>query len=962
MLYLFKLRLLGLLVVLPGLFACDAFDFNGENISPAESFPILYVKRSVNSLAEPIDPSNFVAGGDLYWRDAASASAEETNLTKSITGGNGDVSSPEISYDGKTVVFSMRRSTDVGWNIWTMDVASRQFNQVTADDAYNDLHPHFLVDGRIVFSSDQQEKSRQLLINNNIEAFSYLDPKGRHQASLLHVMNADGSSVKQISFHVGHDSHVGLLSSGKLMFNRWESSGQRNHFPLITMNPDGTKMETLYGAYSKGNSFLNARELPNGKLVAIHAPVAGTHGGGALVEIDVQQYGDMNDRVRSPVPGSVPLKQISLNTINIEAGVSQYGRFKSPYPIFDNTNRILVSWSASNKTDISDIQTSTTKTVEGNPSYGVYIMDLSSGSMTPVVIAGDGLIAYDAIAVQSRAAPTQIDDAFSGIGGSLDAALETAGEGIVHVRSVYDTDINDLMGQSMMVGTELISQIPANPDDTRTTVADIAAIKDLSNINYRTVEDRPARFVRVTKPVAVPEGAGQDLVGEAGSVMQQILGYSEVEPDGSVLVKVPADTPVAISVLDANGRAITNHTSWFQVRPGEVLECAGCHSPRRRTPLNVFPIAFNNPIVQLGAAQINETMAETRARITNGDVNDPDNLNPDIFYTDIWITDIVLATTVAGVLIQLGIDIDIDYSLLTTPAPTNGVINFVDHIQPIFEAGGVPCISCHDGATQALDLRNIADTDGVLLSYKNLVKGLVDPDPVVPVNPLVNLKDGAYLTQRQVPYVRVGGARDSSRNSFLMETLSYTELRAPRVLGGRDHSGDLNASELRLITEWMDTGANYYNSPFGVDVNAPIGQSNLSEIRNGITAPDLSEFKSDVYPILQNRCASCHQSVSNKSDFKNHIVASTLITSPTLPSENTIPRFILTGSVEGDYRAANAFIENRSTPGVNSLLVKPLSTGTAPVHPQISDGAGGFVPVLLNTDADYSEILDWITP
>jgi len=574
--------------------------------------------------------------------------------------------------------------------------------------------------------------------------------------------------------------------------------------------------------------------------------------------------------------------------------------------------------------------------------------------MTPVVIASNGLIAYDAIAIQSRTAPTQIDDAESGIGGSLDAALEATGEGIVHVRSVYDTDINDLMGQSMMVGAEVISQIPANADDTRATVADIAAIKDLSDINYRTVEDRPARFVRVTKPVAVPEGAGQDLVGEAGSVMQQILGYSEVEPDGSVLVKVPADTPVAISVLDANGRAITNHTSWFQVRPGEVLECAGCHSPRRRTPLNVFPIAFNNPIVQLGAAQINETMAETRARITNGDVNSPDNLNPDIFYTDIWITDIVQATAVAGVPIALGLDIDIDYSLLTTPAPTNGVINFVDHIQPILD---LKCVACHGGNLP--DLSNTPDTDGVLLSYKNLVKGLADPDPVTPANPLINLKDGAYLTQRQVPYVRVGSARDSSRNSYLAEKLSNTELRAPRALAGRDHSADLNASELRLLTEWMDTGANYYNTPFGVDVNVPIGQSNLSEIRNGITAPDFSEFKSDVYPVLQNRCASCHQSIGNKSDFKKRIVASTLVN--TVPSENTMPRFILTGSVEGDYRAATAFIENRSTPGDNSLLLRPLSTGAAPVHPQISDGAGGFVPVLLNTDADYSAILSWIT-
>lgn len=951
-------RYISLLVLLSAIIACDALEFNGANISPAASFPIVYVKRPVSVLTEPVDPVSFAAGGDLYWRDAASASATETNLTSSLTGGKGDVSGPEVSYDGSIVVFSMRRPADTAWNIWTMNVSSKQMTQLT-NDGFNDSHPHFLVDGRIVFSSDRQSTSRQQLTNNNIEPFSYLDPKGRHAASLLHVMDADGTNIRQISFHVGHDTNVTLLNSGKIIFNRWEASGQRSHIPVISMNPDGTEIETLYGAYSKGNSFLQPRQLVNGKMVAIQAPISGAHGGGALVEVDIEQYGDMRDWAVTVLPGSTktPQKQLSLKTVNIEAGVSEYGRFLSPYPVFDNSNRILVSWSASNKTEITDPVTSTTKTVEGNPSYGVYIMDLGSRSMRPVVKGENGKIAYQAIAIQARTPPTQIDDATSDIGGKLDAVLEAADQGVIHVRSIYDTDDNGLLGPSMMVGTEQVSQIPSTANDTRAMVADVAAIKDLTDPNYRTVEDRPARFVRVTTPVAVPEGAGQDLVGEAGSVMQRILGYSEVEPDGSVLFKVPADTPVAISVLDANGRAITNHSSWMQVRPGEILECSGCHSPRKHTALNTFPVTINKLYYQLGASQINETMAETRARTLNGDRNNPDNLNPDIFYTDLWVTDIVTASAAAGMPIQQGFDIDIDYSLLTTATPTNGVINFVDHIQPVLDAN---CVACHNGG-QTPDLQPVADTDGVLLSYKNLVKGVEDPDPVTPTMPLLNLKDGAYLTQRQVPYIRVGGPRDNSRSSYLFEKLYNTELLAPRALtGGTDHTAFLNASELRLMTEWVDSGANYYNNPFAADNNPANGISDIAEIRNRVTLPDYNEFKSNVFPVLQTRCASCHKSIGNKSDFKKRIVASTLANA--VPSENTIPKFILTGNVEGDYRATSAFIEDRATPSQNTLITRSLSTGTAPVHPQISDGAGGFIPVLLNTDADYTTLINWITP
>ncbi|MCK5335086.1 MAG: hypothetical protein KAQ67_02935, partial [Gammaproteobacteria bacterium] len=122
--WLFDTRLLVLALVAPGLISCDVFDFNGENIAPASSFPIVYVKRPVQALAEPVDPVSFVAGGDLYWRDAASASAEEINQTRSQPAGSGDVSSPEVSYDGTKVVFSMRRPADNSWNIWLLDVSS----------------------------------------------------------------------------------------------------------------------------------------------------------------------------------------------------------------------------------------------------------------------------------------------------------------------------------------------------------------------------------------------------------------------------------------------------------------------------------------------------------------------------------------------------------------------------------------------------------------------------------------------------------------------------------------------------------------------------------------------------------------------------------------------------------------------------------------------------------------------
>jgi len=78
--------------------------------------------------------------------------------------------------------------------------------------------------------------------------------------------------------------------------------------------------------------------------------------------------------------------------------------------------------------------------------------------------------------------------------------------------------------------------------------------------------------------------------------MKEIVGYSMIEPDGSVMLKVPANTALQISVLDANGRRITTrHQNWLQLRPGQFLECNGCHvaqggiSPPRRLVPRLMP-------------------------------------------------------------------------------------------------------------------------------------------------------------------------------------------------------------------------------------------------------------------------------------------------------------------------------------------------------------------------------------
>ena len=83
------------------------------------------------------------------------------------------------------------------------------------------------------------------------------------------------------------------------MFSRWDHVGGRNHFKVFRLKPDGTDMFVLYGAHSRGNSFLHPRDMdPKGKYAGFLAsdlmPLSGTHEGGGLMFIDAANFSEQN--------------------------------------------------------------------------------------------------------------------------------------------------------------------------------------------------------------------------------------------------------------------------------------------------------------------------------------------------------------------------------------------------------------------------------------------------------------------------------------------------------------------------------------------------------------------------------------------------------------------------------------------------------------------------------------------
>ena len=73
----------------------------------------------------------------------------------------------------------------------------------------------------------------------------------------------------------------------------------------------------------------------------------------------------------------------------------------------------------------------------------------------------------------------------------------------------------------------------------------------------------------------------EDYVGMDGPWdVRRVLGTVPVDADGSAYFTVPANTPIALQPLDAEGKAVQLMRSWFTAMPGEVGHM--CRLPRTR--------------------------------------------------------------------------------------------------------------------------------------------------------------------------------------------------------------------------------------------------------------------------------------------------------------------------------------------------------------------------------------------
>jgi len=137
------------------------------------------------------------------------------------------------------------------------------------------------------------------------------------------------------------------------------------------------------------------------------------------------------------------------------------------------------------------------------------------------------------------------------------------------------------------------SRVDPNRDDAIVYLADVHAGAGLEGVPRGTVK----KLRLFTYHFAYHGMGGQvNRVGIDGPWdIKRVLGTVPVHEDGSARFRVPANTPLSVQPLDAEGKALQLMRSWMTAMPGETLSCVGCHESHDSAPANRDSLAYAVP-------------------------------------------------------------------------------------------------------------------------------------------------------------------------------------------------------------------------------------------------------------------------------------------------------------------------------------------------------------------------------
>ena len=154
---------------------------------------------------------------------------------------------------------------------------------------------------------------------------------------------------------------------------------------------------------------MQAHEAPNGQLLSLIKPFRSDRYGTAAVFIDGVNH---TDQFQQNSIGTVVNSAQNLaigSDIRTDNSPSPGGRYSSVFPLWDGTERLLISWSPCRLLENEIIVACTAERLqaanaeEAPPIYGIWVADVNAGTQVPVVLPEESTIYTDIVAAHPTA-------------------------------------------------------------------------------------------------------------------------------------------------------------------------------------------------------------------------------------------------------------------------------------------------------------------------------------------------------------------------------------------------------------------------------------------------------------------------------------------------------------------------------------------------------------------------------
>jgi hypothetical protein len=462
-------------------------------------------------------------------------------LRRIFDAGEGMITTADLSYDGREIVFALRRGGHIASNpiahiedisqypeeeynyhLFRINIDGTGLQQLTRG-SQNNLDPCWLPDGGIAFISDRRPAYAYCWVTTS---------------PVLYRMERDGSSQKRLSANYLMDFTPAALNDGRIIYSRWEYV-DRAACPiqsLWTINPDGTGLAGFYAnRVLTPGTFMDARPIPGSNAVIATAT---NHNGpcrGGIVAIDPSKGANAPEAVRNLTPEIDIYAHIigggPFGNGMLDSGI--HGAYEKPMPI--DGRRFLVS--------------------KGGV---IQIRDFDANAAS-LLAPRNGLGFYSPQPIRPRPIPPVI------AGNPMDYTAELPEDGSA------SGNWATLFMQDVYIGLE--------PEVKRGEIKHIAVVQEVEKSTHSPMTNKR------------PDGPGMRSIAafgfqfplvSAGATYapKKLWGLAEVAPDGSAAFKVPSELPIYFLALDQEGRAVQRMRTFTHFMPGEVQSCIGCHSER----------------------------------------------------------------------------------------------------------------------------------------------------------------------------------------------------------------------------------------------------------------------------------------------------------------------------------------------------------------------------------------------